>query len=202
MPLALINTSGRGQVVWTLLLSITTLALFGTSCSLSFGAPGIPKRGLLCRCWASSAHWLFSSPPPPHPAHLELEDNPDLLGKLLSVAGTNFQAVKWGLQAPWQQSLGSTNYKAVGMLSHPCTSRVTSTSLFSCHWCLLITQASPLCPANKCSMLENFRGMVHTQRAGTTINALLPQKKKGKSIWQGPWSVSLTETANNMIVSF
>lgn len=157
------------------------------------------QRGA-CSADAEHPQHIDSSPPPP--AHLELEDNPDLLGKLLSVAGTNFQAVKWGLQAPWQKSLGSTNYKAVGMLSHPCTSRVTSTSLFSCHWCLLITQVSPLCPANKCSMLENSRGMVHTQRAGTTINALLPQKKKGKSIWQGPWSVSLTETAKNMIASF
>lgn len=90
----------------------------------SLGAQGIQKKG----CWAGAEQpQHIGSPLLPHLAHLELENNPDLLGKLLWVADTDFKAVKCGLQVPWLQYLGSTNYKAVGMLSHPFTFRVTST---------------------------------------------------------------------------
>lgn len=186
VSLALINTSGRGEVIWTLFLSITaSLALPSLAQSLQQDRAVLwctrhPKEGLGLQMLSNLNTLTLLLLP--HLTHLELKDNTDLLGKLIGLADTNFKAVKCDLQAPWQQSLGSQITRQwecchipVPLESHSLLcSPVTDFYLF--------TQVSPLCPANKCFVLEPFRAMgAHTE--GWYHNkCIITTKRKEKGV--------------------
>lgn len=186
VSLALINTSGRGQ--GDLNISPFHHPLVGFVCHLlltlcsrteqSCGAQDIQKKGLVCRCWATSAHWLFS----PYlilpiwnrrTILISLESRYEWLSLISKQWNVVYRLLGSNLQGPqmtrqWECCHSSVSPEPHVLLCSPVTDFYCSPRSH--------LSAQPI----NASCWSHSGEWVHTQRAGTIANALLPQKEKGK----------------------